>query len=158
MSGQWMIYGANGYTGRLAARLAKDRHLSPVLAGRHAEHIRPLAHELGFESRVFDLTDPAVAATNLEGIAAVLHCAGPFSATSRPMLAACLRAKTALSRYHWRDRGIRGYPLAQPGVQKRRHRGRARRRVRRRPHRLPRGDAETRAPVGDASQARVQSA
>lgn len=94
MSREWMIYGANGYTGRLAARLAKDRHLSPVLAGRHAEHIRPLAYELGFESRVFDLTDSAVAATNLEGIAAVLHCAGPFSATSRPMLAACLRAKT----------------------------------------------------------------
>ena len=94
MSGQWMIYGANGYTGRLAARLAKDRNLSPVLAGRHAEHIRPLAHELGFESRVFDLADPAVAATNLEGVAAVLHCAGPFSATSRPMLAACLRAGT----------------------------------------------------------------
>jgi len=88
----WMIYGANGYTGRLAARLAKDLHLNPVLAGRHPEHIRPLAHELGFESRVFDLTDPVVAATNLEGVAAVLHCAGPFSATSRPMLAACLRA------------------------------------------------------------------
>ena len=93
MSGHWMIYGANGYTGRLAARLAKDRNLSPVLAGRHAEHIRPLAYELGFESRVFDLTDPAIAATNLEGVAAVLHCAGPFSATSRPMLAACLRAR-----------------------------------------------------------------
>jgi short subunit dehydrogenase-like uncharacterized protein len=94
MNGKWMIYGANGYTGRLAARFAKDRNLSPVLAGRHAEHIRPLAHELGFESRVFDLTDPAVAATNLEGVAAVLHCAGPFSATSRPMLAACLRARS----------------------------------------------------------------
>ena len=47
-----------------------------------------------FESRVFDLADAAVAATNLDGIAAVLHCAGPFSATSRPMLAACLRTGT----------------------------------------------------------------
>ncbi len=89
-----MIYGANGYTGRLAARVANDRHLSPVLAGRRAEHIRPLAHELGCESRVFDLVDPAVAAKNLEGVAAVLHCAGPFSTTSRPMLAACQRAGT----------------------------------------------------------------
>ena len=94
MSRTWMIYGANGYTGRLAARMAKDRHLSPILAGRRADHIRPLAHELGCDSRVFDLADPAVAATNLEGIAAVLHCAGPFSATSRPMLAACLRTGT----------------------------------------------------------------
>jgi short subunit dehydrogenase-like uncharacterized protein len=89
-----MIYGANGYTGTLAARLARHRHLSPVLAGRHAEHIRPLANELGFESRIFDLADPAVAAANLKDVAAVLHCAGPFSATSRPMLAACLRAAT----------------------------------------------------------------
>ncbi|MGH9384209.1 MAG: saccharopine dehydrogenase family protein [Vicinamibacterales bacterium] len=94
MSGTWMIYGANGYTGRLAARYAKDCHHSPVLAGRHRERVRPLAGELGFESRVFDLADQAVAATNLEGVAAVLHCAGPFSATSRPMLAACLRAGT----------------------------------------------------------------
>ncbi len=47
MSKKWMIYGANGYTGRLAARLAKDRNLDPILAGRHAEPIRALAGELG---------------------------------------------------------------------------------------------------------------
>jgi len=93
MSGTWMIYGANGYTGRLAARLAKDRQLGPVLAGRHAEPIKQLAHELGCEARVFDLADAASAATHLAGVRAVLHCAGPFSATSRPMLDACLRAR-----------------------------------------------------------------
>ena len=69
MSRTWMIYGANGYTGRLAARVATDRHASPILAGRRADHVRPLARELGCDSRVFDLADPAVAATNLEGIA-----------------------------------------------------------------------------------------
>ena len=89
-----MIFGANGYTGRLAARYAKECNHRPVLAGRHGERIRRLAGELGFESRVFDLVDVAVAATNLEGVAAVLHCAGPFSTTSRPMLAACLRTGT----------------------------------------------------------------
>jgi short subunit dehydrogenase-like uncharacterized protein len=94
MGGPWMIYGANGYTGRLAARYAKEHNHSPVLAGRHGERIRPLADELGFESRVFDLAGEAVAAKNLEGVAAVLHCAGPFSSTSRPMLAACMRAGT----------------------------------------------------------------
>jgi short subunit dehydrogenase-like uncharacterized protein len=90
----WMIYGANGYTGRLAARYAKECNHRPVLAGRHGKSIRLLAGELDLESRVFDLADPAAAATNLEGVAAVLHCAGPFSATSRPMLAACLRTGT----------------------------------------------------------------
>ncbi len=94
MSGAWRIYGANGYTGRLAARVATHRRLRPILAGRHAEPIRSLADDLGCESRVFDLNDPAVVATNLQGVAAVLHCAGPFSATSRPMLNACQRAGT----------------------------------------------------------------
>ena len=94
MSRTWMIYGANGYTGRLAARVATHRRLRPILAGRHAGPIRSLADELGCESRVFDLHDPAVVATNLQGVAAVLHCAGPFSATSRPMLDACQRAGT----------------------------------------------------------------
>ena len=90
----WMIYGANGYTGRLAARYAKDHDLSPVVAGRDRQRIQSLADELSLESRVFDLADVAAATTNLEGVAAVLHCAGPFSATSSPMLAACLRAGT----------------------------------------------------------------
>jgi short subunit dehydrogenase-like uncharacterized protein len=94
MSKKWMIYGANGYTGRLAARFAKDRDLGPILAGRHAEPIGALAGDLGYESRIFDLADPAKVAANLEGVAAVLHCAGPFSATSGPMLAGCLRAGT----------------------------------------------------------------
>jgi short subunit dehydrogenase-like uncharacterized protein len=89
-----MIYGANGYTGRLAARFAKERHLDPVLAGRHLEPIRALGRDLDCETRTFDLVDPAKVASNLEGIAAVLHCAGPFSATSSPMLAGCLRAGT----------------------------------------------------------------
>ncbi len=89
-----MIYGANGYTGRLAARVAVDRHLRPILAGRHVAKIQPLADELKCDSRVFDLDDTAVVAANLEGVSVVLHCAGPFSATSRPMLAACLRAGT----------------------------------------------------------------
>jgi short subunit dehydrogenase-like uncharacterized protein len=89
-----MIYGANGYTGRLAAHVATDRRLRPILAGRHAGPIRSFADELGCESRVFDLHDSAAVATNLQGVAAVLHCAGPFSATSRPMLDACLRAGT----------------------------------------------------------------
>ena len=90
----WMIYGANGYTGRLAARFAKEHQFTPILAGRRADEILPLTRQLGFESRIFDLTDPAVVARNLEDMTAVLHCAGPFSATSRSMLAGCLRAKT----------------------------------------------------------------
>jgi short subunit dehydrogenase-like uncharacterized protein len=88
---QWMIYGANGYTGRLVASEAKARGLSPVLAGRSAE-VAMLAGELGFAHRRFDLDDAAGVRAGLEDIGLVLHCAGPFSATSAPMLEGCLAA------------------------------------------------------------------
>ncbi|HVG06288.1 MAG TPA: saccharopine dehydrogenase NADP-binding domain-containing protein [Thermoanaerobaculia bacterium] len=83
----WMIYGANGYTGELAAREAAGRGLKPVLAGRNAEAVGALASELGLPHRVFGLEAP-----QLEGVSAVLHCAGPFVRTSRPMVEACLSA------------------------------------------------------------------
>jgi len=83
----WMIYGANGYTGELTAREAVRRGQRPILAGRNAAAIEALARELGCESRVFDLDAP-----HLDGIQAVLHCAGPFSHTSKPMVNACLAA------------------------------------------------------------------
>ena len=94
MTNTWMIYGANGYTGQLAARFAHRLGQSPILAGRDPAHIKPLARELGVEARVFDLRDPDDLARNLEDVAAILHCAGPFSATSRPMLDACIRSGT----------------------------------------------------------------
>jgi short subunit dehydrogenase-like uncharacterized protein len=88
----WMIYGANGYTGELAAREAVRRGLSPVLAGRNAGAVAALARELGLEARVFGLDDPAALRAGLAGAAAVLHCAGPFVRTAEPMVAACLEA------------------------------------------------------------------
>src|SRR2546427_9903250 len=89
----WMIYGANGYTGELIARAAKARGLSPVLAGRNREKIEPIAAELGLAPRVFGTGGADEIAEHLGGIGLVLHCAGPFSATSAPMVEACLRAK-----------------------------------------------------------------
>jgi short subunit dehydrogenase-like uncharacterized protein len=89
-TGPWMIYGANGYTGELAAREAKARGLRPVLAGRNAGAVSALAMELGFDSRAFGLDDAAAARRGIEGMAAVLHCAGPFVRTSKPMVEACL--------------------------------------------------------------------
>lgn len=89
----WMIYGANGYTGELIAREAKRRNLQPTLAGRNRERIERLADELNLPYRVFDLQDSAEAAQQIKGMELVLHCAGPFSATSAPMIEACLAAK-----------------------------------------------------------------
>jgi short subunit dehydrogenase-like uncharacterized protein len=89
----WMIYGANGYTGELAAREAARRGLQPILAGRNAEAVTALAGELRLSSRAFGLDDPRALRGGLAGVAAVLHCAGPFVRTSAPMVAACLAAK-----------------------------------------------------------------
>ncbi len=94
MSGDWMIYGANGYTGELIAREAARRGLKPVLGGRNRARIEALAAELGLPCRVFALGAPEGTAHHLHDIALVLHCAGPFSATAAPMMAACLLAHT----------------------------------------------------------------
>lgn len=91
---KWMIYGANGYTGELIAREAKRRGLTPVLAGRSQASVNALAGELGLEARCFGLDDSSALARGLDDIALVLHCAGPFSATSRPMIEACLVTQT----------------------------------------------------------------
>lgn len=89
---RWMIYGANGYTGRLLAREAARRGLRPVLAGRSREPLQALGRELALEARVFPLEAEALD-LGLRDIDLVLHAAGPFSSTSAPMLEACLRAR-----------------------------------------------------------------
>jgi short subunit dehydrogenase-like uncharacterized protein len=94
MTGPWLVYGANGYTGELIARLAASRGHHPILAGRHADAVCALSDELGLRRRLFDLEDPARVDEGLEGMTLVLHCAGPFSRTSRPMADACLRTRT----------------------------------------------------------------
>ena len=85
---EWMIYGANGYTGELIAREAVARGLRPILAGRSSDKVAALAAELDLPSRVFGLVDDP----DLDGVSLVLHCAGPFSATGKPMIEACLEA------------------------------------------------------------------
>jgi short subunit dehydrogenase-like uncharacterized protein len=89
----WLIYGANGYTGELIAREAKARNLSPILAGRDEKKVASLARELGLEHRVFALDASDAIARHLLGVGLVLHCAGPFSATSGPVLDACLAVR-----------------------------------------------------------------
>ncbi|MGB6407626.1 MAG: saccharopine dehydrogenase NADP-binding domain-containing protein, partial [Planococcus donghaensis] len=86
---KWMIYGANGYTGELIAREAVKRGFSPTLAGRSADKIRPLAEELSLAFQAFALDGQA--ANQLKDIDLVLHCAGPFEQTSKPMIQACLQ-------------------------------------------------------------------
>ena len=86
----WLLYGATGYTGELIAREAATRRMRPILAGRNASAVERLASELGCEARAFALDNAETIAPHLDGVSVVLNCAGPFSATARPMMQACL--------------------------------------------------------------------
>lgn len=88
----WMVYGANGYSGELVARLAVDRGERPVLAGRNEAAVRRLAEELGCPAVVVALDDAPGLRAALAEVDLVAHCAGPFPATSAPMVDACLAA------------------------------------------------------------------
>jgi hypothetical protein len=87
----WMIYGASGYTGGLISREAVKRGLRPVMAGRSRKKLAALAEELQLPLRVFHLEDAVH--RDLEGMRLVLNCAGPFSATARPLVEACLKQR-----------------------------------------------------------------
>ena len=89
----WMIYGANGYTGELIAREAKKRGAVPVLAGRNTAKIAELARDLSLPSKVFSLDTPNNVAAALAGVGLVLNCAGPFSKTADVLMQACLAAR-----------------------------------------------------------------
>lgn len=93
-----LLYGAYGYTGELTARFAKARGMKLVLAGRDPARTNEVARRWGMEARVFPLDDARALDAGLAGIDVVLHCAGPFERTSRPMVDACLR-----NRVHYLD-------------------------------------------------------
>lgn len=93
-SKQLMIYGANGYTGELIAKEAVAQGLKPILAGRNQTAIEALATELNLTSRVFGLEFEKQLEENLADIDVVIHCAGPFSATAKPMMQACINSNT----------------------------------------------------------------
>jgi len=90
----WLLYGAYGYTGRLIAQQAKDRGHKPVLAGRSAEKLVPLAEMLDLDYRVFDLKNEENIISMIKEFDLVFHAAGPFKYTSSPMLKACIKSKT----------------------------------------------------------------
>jgi short subunit dehydrogenase-like uncharacterized protein len=87
----WLIYGANGYTGALTAQMAVERGMRPILAGRNTAAVGALAQRLGLAARSAALDDPQALDRMLAGCHAVLHCAGPFVHTAKPMADACLR-------------------------------------------------------------------
>jgi short subunit dehydrogenase-like uncharacterized protein len=89
-----LVYGSYGYTGRLVTERATAVGLDPVVAGRTAEKVREQAREHDLDYRVFGLGDAAAVAAELDDVAVVLNCAGPFTRTSEPFVDACLETGT----------------------------------------------------------------
>lgn len=85
-----MIYGAYGYAGEMMVREAVKQGMKPVIAGRVAGKLMPIADELALEYRAFGVQD---AGDNLQNIRVLLNCAGPFSATAEPLVRTCLERR-----------------------------------------------------------------
>jgi short subunit dehydrogenase-like uncharacterized protein len=88
---QFLLYGANGYTGELIARFASEYNLQPILAGRRKEALKALGAKLNMPYKVFELTDTAALEAALKEVKVVIHCAGPFDHTAKPMADACIK-------------------------------------------------------------------
>jgi short subunit dehydrogenase-like uncharacterized protein len=91
MQNDFVLYGANGYTGELIARLSNAYGLRPLLAGRNKEAILALAEELNLQYVITDLNNPTALDNLLKGQHLVIHAAGPFSRTATQMVEACIR-------------------------------------------------------------------
>jgi short subunit dehydrogenase-like uncharacterized protein len=100
MTRELMIYGASGYTGKLLARGAAAAGLRPILAGRDATRLQAVAAPLGLRCRVVPIDDARRQADALRDVHVLLNAAGPFAATARSWVDACLRTGT-----HYLDLG-----------------------------------------------------
>ncbi|OYQ08361.1 hypothetical protein B7L09_23200 [Pseudomonas mandelii] len=85
-----LIYGATGYTGRMAAGRAKALGLTFEIAGRNHQRLAALARQLNVPYRTF--TPDVQTAQALSGVTVLLNCAGPFVLTAEPLMRACLEA------------------------------------------------------------------
>jgi hypothetical protein len=83
------VYGANGHTGRFVVNELKRRDLPVVGIARDVSRFAA-----GIPVREAGLDDPDALTRALDGCAVVVHCAGPFLDTARPVIEAALRTGT----------------------------------------------------------------
>ncbi len=93
-----VIYGASGYTGKLAAAELSSRGVPIVLAGRARPKLEAVAAGLGPGAAVriaaVSLDDAAGLRELIEPAAVVIACAGPFTLHGAPVIEAAARAGT----------------------------------------------------------------
>jgi len=89
---KWMIYGATGETGSMIAEEAVRQGQRPILAGRSASKLAPLAQRLGLDWVACDLNEPDQLAQVVATVGVVLNVAGPFMISAPSLVRACLDA------------------------------------------------------------------
>lgn len=95
-SGPIVVYGASGYTGRLVSGELARRGAGFVVAGRSREKLESLVGSLDAEPAIaaVGLDDAAGLRSLLEGAAAVIACAGPFTLHGDAVLDAAVATGT----------------------------------------------------------------
>jgi short subunit dehydrogenase-like uncharacterized protein len=85
------VLGATGYTGRLVVNELHRRGVRCTAAGRSAEKLQALAHDLnGTETRVADVHDPASLAALAQSSRVIINCVGPFVDHGEPVVKAAI--------------------------------------------------------------------
>ena len=100
MSSTILLYGADGYLGRLIvaeavatwAGATDARTFDLVLAGANATRVRELARQHGLPVREIDLDEPSRLASQLFDIDVLVNAASPFADTALVLAAAALQA------------------------------------------------------------------
>ena len=104
-----VLFGATGYTGRLAAEAMVERGMRPVLAARGRDALEALAAELGgLETAVADVSDPASVRALIERATCCVTTVGPFARWGAPAAAAASSVGRPLHRL---DRRAGVHPL-----------------------------------------------
>ena len=87
-----IVYGAYGYTGELIVRRCQELGIKPLLSGRNEDKLKPVAEKYGLPYQTASL-EAADLDKLLAGSKVVIHAAGPFIFTSKPMVEGCIRNK-----------------------------------------------------------------
>ena len=89
-----LIYGANGYTGKLIVEKAVKQNLNFVISGRNENKITDLAKKFNVEYFISSIEEIDQKPDSLKDFDILINCAGPFSKTVKPILNACLKSHT----------------------------------------------------------------
>src|SRR5436190_9959898 len=96
MAGRIVLFGATGYTGRLAADALIGRGARPVLAARSRPKLEEMAAELGgLKTRTADVEKPDTVRALVEPGDVLVSTVGPFIRYGQPALDAAIEGRAA---------------------------------------------------------------